>query len=153
MRRTIAVGIGLALGLAALPGSAATKAPAHKGPPPCGALTFHSVPSGMTDGEQQAGTYRSRYGTLAVRATVKGGEPTDYYVVADGKRLGAAPASLPETATSCAEAKKMPKPGAPASSCTGQRFTVVLAHSGEQRLALLYGQDGGSWHFCSGGTF
>src|SRR5271166_2905068 len=88
MRRTIAVGIGLGLGLAALPGAAAAKAPAHKGPPPCGALTFHSVPSGMTDGEQQAGMYRSRNATLAVRATVKGGEPVDYYVVAGGKRLG-----------------------------------------------------------------
>jgi len=29
----------------------------------------------------------------------------------------------------------------------------VVAHTGDQRLALLYGQDGGSWHFCSAGTF
>ncbi len=107
----------------------------------------------MTDGEQQAGMYRSRYGTLAVRAAVKQGEPVDYYVVASGKRLAAAPASLPESAASCAEAKKMPKPGALASSCTGQRFTVVIAHSGNERLALLYGLDGATWRFCSAGTF
>jgi hypothetical protein len=30
---------------------------------------------------------------------------------------------------------------------------VVVAHAGDQRLALLYGQDGASWHFCSAGTF
>jgi hypothetical protein len=153
MRTMIAVGVGLALGFAAMTAGAATKPPAHKGPPACGALIFHSVPSGMTDGEQQAGMYRSRYGTLAVRATVKQGEPVDYYVVAGGKRLGAAPASLPEAAASCAAAKKMPKPESPASPCTGQRFTVVLAHSGNDRLALLYGLDGSSWRFCSAGTF
>jgi hypothetical protein len=154
MKRTIAVGIGLALGFAALSGAAATKPPAHKGgPPPCGALTFRPVPSGMADGEQQAGTYRSRFVSLAVKATVKQGEPADYYVVAGGKRIGGAPASLPETAISCAEAKKMPKPGTPASSCTGQRLTVVLVHSGNDRLALLYGLDGSTWRFCSAGAF
>ena len=153
MRSTIAVGIGLALGFAALSCAAATKAPAHKGPPACGALSFRPVPSGMSDGEQQAGTYRSRFVSLAVKATVKQGEPTDYYVVAGGKRIGGAPASLPEAAVSCAEAKKMPKPGAPASSCTGQRLTVVLVHSGNDRLALLYGLDGATWRFCSAGSF
>ena len=153
MRSTIAVGIGLALGFAALTSAAATKTPAHKGPPACGALTFRPVPPGMTDGEQQAGMYRSRYGTLALRATVKQGEPVDYFVIAGGKRLAAAPASLPEAAASCAAAKKMPAPGAPASSCTGQRFTVVVAHAGKERLALLYGLDGANWRFCSAGTF
>jgi len=29
---------------------------------------------------------------------------------------------------------------------------VVVAHAGDQRLALLYAQDGGSWRFCSAGT-
>ena len=46
-----------------------------------------------------------------------------------------------------------PRFEAPASSCAGQRFTVVVAHAGDQRLALLYGQDSNSWHFCSAGTF
>ncbi|MBV8122072.1 MAG: hypothetical protein JO081_19295 [Alphaproteobacteria bacterium] len=47
----------------------------------------------------------------------------------------------------------MPAPGAPASSCTGQRFTVVVAHAGNERLAMLYGFDGTAWRFCSAGTF
>jgi hypothetical protein len=153
MRIRLAVSVGLALGFVALTSVAAAKAPAGKGPPACAALTFHAVPSGTTDGEQQAGMYRSRYGSLAVRASVKQGEPVDYYVVAGGKRLAATTASLPEAAVNCAAAKKMPKPETPASSCTGQRFTVVVAHSGNDRFALLYALDGGSWRFCNAGSF
>jgi len=107
----------------------------------------------MTDGEQQAGIYKSRHARLALHAQVKQGEPVDYFVLAGGKRLAAGPASLPEAATSCAAAKKMPAPGAPASSCTGERFTLVIAHTGNERLAMLYGLDGSTWRFCSSGTF
>jgi hypothetical protein len=107
----------------------------------------------MTDGEQQAGMYKSRHARLELHAQVKQGEAVDYFVTAGGKRLAAAPASLPEATASCATAKKMPAPGAPASSCTGQRFTVVVAHAGKERLALLYGLDGANWRFCSAGTF
>jgi hypothetical protein len=152
MMGTCKVAIGLALILAATPAPAATKAPG-KAPPVCGAISFRPLPPGMSDGEQQAGMYRSRNGRLELRADVKQGTPVDYYVTTGGKRIAAAPASLPEAAANCAAAKKMPKPEAPASSCTGQRFTVVVAHAGDQRLALLYGQDANSWHFCSAGTF
>jgi len=152
MKGTIAVGIGLALAWAAFPAAAATKAPG-KAPPACAAITFRPLPPGMADGEQQAGMYRSRNGRLELRGEVKQGTPVNYYVTTGGKRIAAAPASLPEAAANCAGAKKMPKPEGPASSCTGQRFTIVVAHAGEQRLALLYGQEGGSWHFCSAGTF
>jgi hypothetical protein len=107
----------------------------------------------MSDGEQQAGMYRSRFARLELRAEVKQGEPTDYSVSSGGKRLAAAPASLPESAVSCAAAKKMPTPGTPASPCTGQSFTVVIAHSGSERLALLYAMDGSAWRFCSAGSF
>lgn len=153
MRSTTALGIGLALGLVAFTAAAATKPAAQKAPPACAAITFRPLPPGMADGEQQAGMYRSRHGRLELRAEVKQGTPGDYYVTSGGKRLAAAPASLPEVAASCAAAKKMPKPEGPASSCTGQRFTVIVAHAGNQRLALLYGLDGGSWRFCSAGTF
>ena len=107
----------------------------------------------MPDGEQQAGMYKSRHARLELRADVKQGNPVDYYVTSGGKRVAAAPGNLPEAAAKCAAAKKLPKPEAPASSCTGQRFTVVVAHAGDQRLALLYAQDGGSWRYCSAGTF
>ena len=153
MRRTLAVGVGLALSLHAVAAAAANKPPAQKAPPACAAITFRPLPSGMTDGEQQAGMYKSRHARLALHAEVKQGEPVDYFVVAGGKRLAAGPASLPEAAASCAAAKKMPAPGTPASSCAGQRFTVVVAHAGNERLAMLYTLDGSAWRFCTAGSF
>lgn len=153
MRSMLAVGIGLALGFVLLSAEAATKPPAQKAPPVCAAITFRPLPSGMTDGEQQAGLYKSRHARLALHAQVKQGEPVDYFVVAGGKRLAAGPTSLPEAAASCAAAKKMPAPGAATTHCTGQRFTVVVAHTGNERLAMLYGLDGATWRFCTAGTF
>ncbi|MGH7046314.1 MAG: hypothetical protein ACREE2_07980 [Stellaceae bacterium] len=154
MRKTISACAGLALGMLALGALAAPKHHAvEKGPPPCGALTFRAVASGASDGEQQAGFYRSRYGTLALHAEVKGGQPTDYFVLADGKRLAAAPATLPDWAMSCIAAKQLPKPEAAAASCSGERFKVVLAHAGSDRLALLYGLDGSTWKYCSAGSY
>src|SRR6516162_8425394 len=153
MRSALTVGIGLALGFVLSPAEAATKAATQKAPPACSAITFHSLPSGMTDGEQQAGMYKSRHARLALHAQVKQGEPVDYFVVAGGKRLATGPASLPEAAVSCAAAKKMPAPGTPASSCTGQRFTVIVAHVGSERLTMLYALDGSTWRFCTAGSF
>ncbi len=153
IKSVLAVGIGLVLGCATFTANAATRPPSQKAAPSCGALRFRPLPSGMSDGEQQAGMYRSRFARLELRAEVKQGEPVDYFVTSGGKRVAAAPASLPEAAVSCAAAKKMPTPGAPASPCTGQRFTVVIAHTGSERLALLYGLDGSTWRFCSAGTF
>jgi hypothetical protein len=141
-----------ALALAVAPTAAMAKT-AGKAPPACAALHFRPLPPGMTDGDHQAGMYRSRLARLEVYGEVKQGNPVDYYVVAGGKRIAGAPADLPEAAVNCAAAKKMPKPEAAASSCTGQRFSVVVAHAGDQRLALLYGEDGGSWRFCSAGAF
>jgi hypothetical protein len=152
MRKMISVGTGLALASAVFPAMAANKGPG-KAPPACSAIMFHSLAPGMTDGDHEAGMYKSRYGRLELHGDVKQGNPVDYFVVAAGKRIAAASGNLPEAAASCAAAKKMPKPEAPASSCTGQRFRVVVAHTGDQRVALLYAEDSGSWHFCSAGTF
>ncbi len=154
MKSIFAIAIGLALGVSAAAAFGAPKHAAQKGPPLCSALTFRAVPAGAADGDQQAGFYRSRYGTLALHADVKDGKPTDYFVLADGKRLTAAPAALPDWAASCAAAKNLPKPAdAAAAGCAGERFRVVLAHQGDQRLALLYGLDGSSWHYCSAGGY
>jgi hypothetical protein len=152
MRAALSVAIGMAVVLVSFSATAAGKAPA-KAPPACSAITFRPLPAGMPDGEQQAGIYKSRHARLELRADVKQGSPVQYYVTSGGKRVAAASGNLPEAAAQCAAAKKLPKPEAPASSCTGQRFTVVVAHAGEQRLALLYAQDGGSWRYCSSGTF
>ena len=152
MRTMISLGAGLVLALAAFTPAATAKGPT-KAPPACSAITFRSLAAGMTDGDHETGMYKSRFGRLELYGEVKQGNPVDYYVAASGKRVGAASGSLPDAAVSCAAAKKMPKPEASASSCTGQRFRVLIAHADDQRLALLYGEDGGAWHFCSAGTF
>lgn len=152
MRGMISLGIGAALVLAVVTSAAAANPPA-KAPPACAAINFRPLPQGMPDGEQQAGLYKSRHARLELRAEVKGGNPTGYYLTTGGKRMASAPTSLPEAAIRCASAKKMPKPEAPAASCTGQRFTAVVAHAGDQRLALLYAQEANSWRFCSAGSF
>ena len=152
MPTTMKVGVVLTLALAAFQVEAVAKQPG-KAAPACSAISFRPLPPGMPDGEQQAGMYKSHNGRLELRAEVKQGNPTDYYVTSAGKRVAAVPSSLPEAAVTCAAAKKMPKPETAASSCTGQRFKVVVAHTDDQRLALLYGQDGNSWHYCAAGTF
>src|SRR5207245_1500307 len=115
MRSSITVGICLALAVGAFPAATATKVPG-KAAPACAAINFRPLPPGMSDGEQQAGMYKSRHGRLELRGEVKKGTPVDYYVTTGGKRIAAAPAKLPEAAANCAAAKKMPKPEAPASS-------------------------------------
>src|SRR5271166_3166009 len=105
MKSILAVGIGLALGFAVLTAGAATKPPAQKAAPACAAIVFRPVPSGMTDGEQQAGVYKSRHARLELRAVVKQGEPVDYFVVAAGRHLPAAPAILPASAACSTTAK------------------------------------------------
>jgi hypothetical protein len=152
MGTATSIGAGLGLTLVAFAAAAAAKGPG-KAPPACSAINFHALAAGMTDGDHESGMYRSRYGRIELHGEVKQGAAVDYFVFAGGKRVAAASGNLPEAVVGCAAAKKMPKPEAPASSCTGQRFRVVVAHAGEQRLALLYGEDGGSWHFCSAGSF
>src|ERR1051325_6431311 len=120
--------------------------------PACAALVFRPLPAGGTDGEQTAGSYKSRFARLELRATVQNGQANNYYLVASGTRIATSP-QIPQAASDCAGIKKMPRPGPAKDACTGERFTAVLAHAGEKRMALLYALNGGSWTFCSGGTF
>jgi hypothetical protein len=130
--------------------------PAHhaaaKAAPACSSLGFKALPTAGAEGEQTAGLYKSRLARLELRATVQNGAATNYYVVANGTRPASAQ-GLPETAASCAATKKMPKPQTTAGACTGDRFTVVVAHAGQQRFAMLYAQHGGAWSYCGAGTF
>ena len=157
MKGTLSLGAVLALALLAAPALAAPKpakeATTAKEPPACAAIAFRPLPPGTPDGEQQAGLYRSRFSHLELQAEVKGGQPVDYYVTAGGKKLAAAPAKLPTPVDSCAAAKKLPKPVQPAAACTGQRFRVLVAHAGKERLAALYAEDGNAWRFCRAGSF
>jgi len=156
MKRALSLAVGLVIALAAGPAWAtpkAAKAPADKGPPACAAIAFRPLPAGMSDGEQQAGLYKSRFSRLELVGDVKGGEAVDYHVTAGGKRLTAASGGLPAAVDSCAAAKKLPKPSQPAASCTGQHFRVLVAHDGAKRVALLYAEDSNAWRFCSAGSF
>src|ERR687883_1947074 len=76
----------VALSSAAMPATAAVQ----KGPPSCAAIKFRPVASGMQDGEQDAGLYKSRFGKIELRATVKQGEAQDYFIVSNGQKAGAA---------------------------------------------------------------
>jgi hypothetical protein len=105
-------------------------------------------------GGSRRASIESRFGVIALRAEVKQGRPVNHFIEANGKQLTAAPASLPNWAENCAAGKGLPKPaGTGISPCTGEKFKLALAHSGEKRLALLYGSDGSTWHFCSAGGY
>jgi hypothetical protein len=131
--------------------SPALAAAPEKTPPSCAAIAFRPVASGMTDGDQDAGMYKSRFGRIVVKATVKSGEAQDYYVEVNGKRPADA-ASPPASLTSCAQSKKLPAPAAASGACTGDGFKVVVDHTGNQRLVALYARNGKTWHFCRAGT-
>ena len=153
--RTVLVGL---LGLAvAASGSVAAEKPAvkqagGKPAPACAALGFRALPGGGTDGEQTAGTYKSRFARLELHGTIQNGTAVDYHLVANGARVVASP-QVPQPVSDCAASKKMPPPGPAKDPCTGERFTAVLAHAGEKRLALLYALNGSSWAFCNAGSF
>jgi len=131
--------------------SPALAAAPWKTPPACAAIAFRPVASGMTDGEQDAGLYKSRFGRIVLKATVKTGEAQNYYVEVDGKQPAAA-ASPPASLASCAQSKKLPAPAAASSACTGDGFKVVVDHAGKERLVALYARTGKTWHFCRAGT-
>ena len=155
MRVLLAVLIGLGLAVAGPASFAAQKSgldPRAAAAPGCAALVFRPLPSGTSDGEQTAGVYKSRFARLELNGTVQNGTPTNYYLSANGKRI-AGGAQVPQAAADCATSKKMPKPGSPQSSCTGEKFTAVAAHAGDKRVALLYALSGGTWKFCDAGAF
>ena len=153
MRAFITILVALALSSAA--SMAAEKASGKKEAkqaPACAALVFRPLAGGGSDGEQTAGSYKSRFARLELRATVQNGAAVNYYLVASGNRITSTP-QVPSAASDCAASKKIPRPGPAKDTCTGERFTAVLAHAGDKRMALLYAFNGGSWTFCSGGSF
>jgi hypothetical protein len=156
MRKTLFGVVGVGLALAASGTFAAHKPAANaaaKPAPSCAALAFRPLPAGTPDGEQTAGMYKSRRARLELHGTVQNGAPANYYLVANGARIAAVAQTLPPAAGDCAVAKKMPRPDAAAASCTGDKFTVVVAHAGDKRFALLYAQNLGAASFCGAGSF
>ena len=135
-------------GLLAIPGAALAAA---KEPPACAAITFRAVPPGLTDGEQNAGLYKSRFGRIEVMATVKNGAAVDYYVDVNGKPPAKLDEALPASVSACAKAKRLGAVGEPPEHCLGDKLAVLIEHSGERRYVLLYAHRSGEWHFCSAG--
>jgi hypothetical protein len=119
-------------------------------PPNCSAIAFRPILARSGDGEQDAGLYKSRYGRIEVKATVKDGTTRNYFVEINGKPLAAA-RDLPSTIALCAKAKRLPAPGAPDPACVGDQLQVLNVHSGDDRYVLLYAHRAGAWHFCSAG--
>jgi hypothetical protein len=124
---------------------------AAKEPPTCAAISFRPLPSGTTDGDQDAGLYKSRFGKIIVTGTVKGGEVQSYFVTVNDARPADA-GTLPASVGSCASSKHLPAPGKPEASCVGDRLQVLIEHSGAKRYVLLYARQSGKWGFCSVGA-
>lgn len=142
----------IALIALALPASAAER----RTPPACSAIAFRPIPSGATDGVENAGLYRSRFGQMEVKADVKNGAATNYFVEIDGKRPApVAPQNLPKEVDACAKLKRLSAPAKAEAPCLGDRLTVLTSHVGDKRYYLLYGHEGrgpGAWHFCAAGA-
>jgi uncharacterized protein with FMN-binding domain len=150
MRSALALSAAASLVLlvaAAVPGAAADKEP-----PACAAITFRPVPSGLSDGEQNAGLYKSRFGRIEVMATVKNGEATNYFVEVNGKPPAAVNGALPASVAACAKAKRLGPVGTPPTTCIGDKLAVLIDHTGERRFVLLYAHRSSEWHFCSVGN-
>lgn len=146
----IAFSCGLILAMVGMAGAAAAAQPDRKGPPSCGAVNFRPVPQGMQDGTQDAGLYRSRFGKIVLRAEVSGGQARNYYIEVDGKRPPPLKGALPAAVTPCLHAKHVKTPPPPAGdTCTGDRFRVVIDHTGKQKYIMLFGLQGDVWKLCS----
>ncbi len=135
------------IGLMALPAAAADK----REPPSCAAIRFRPIPSGLSDGIQDAGLYKSRFGRIDVKANVKNGAAQSYFVDVNGTKL-AARAELPKAAATCAKVKRLGAPIKPLEPCSGDALTVLITHSGDKRYFMLYAHSSGSWRYCSGGS-
>jgi hypothetical protein len=119
-------------------------------PPNCSAIAFRPILARTGDGEQDAGLYKSRYGRIEVKATVKDGAAANYFVEINGQPLRSA-AELPGSIALCAKAKRLPAPAAPDAACIGDQLQVLNVHNNDDRFVLLYVHRAGAWHFCSAG--
>ena len=148
-KKTI-VGAALAASLFAV-GSMPHDAASATQPPNCAAIAFRPILSRTGDGQQDAGLYKSRFGRIELKALVKDGVTTKYFVEINGKPLALATGALPDSIAACAKAKRLGPPTNPDASCTGDQLTVMVDHTGDQRYVLLYVHRAGAWHFCSAG--
>jgi hypothetical protein len=140
----------LVAGFAAAPEGRAATSSTSGTPPNCSAIAFRPILARTGDGEQDAGLYKSRYGRIEVKATVKDGTTQNYFVEINGQPLHSA-ADLPSSIALCAKAKRLPVPGEPDPACMGDQLQVLNVHNNDDRYVLLYAHRAGAWHFCSAG--
>ncbi|MTJ79721.1 MAG: hypothetical protein F8N37_01680 [Telmatospirillum sp.] len=145
--RTILLGVAVLAALSPL--SVAGAADGGKTPPSCSALSFRPVPPGAVDGTQNAGLYRSRFGTIVLRAEVVAGQATTYFVEINGKRPDPLKGALPASVNGCLNSKhvKTPVPSVGA-KCVGDRFRVVVDHGARQSYVMLFALGGDVWKLC-----
>lgn len=122
-----------------------------KEPPSCAAISFRPVLPDATDGEHDAGVYKSRFGRIVVKGMVRGGRAESHYVTVNNNRPGAA-GTLPPSVAACAAEKKLPAPGQASEPCNGERFQVLVNRAGDRRYVLLYARQGSAWRLCSAGV-
>lgn len=152
---SLALGSSLVVGLGLTPSAA--HAQAKKEPPSCAAISFRPLPPDTTDGELDAGMYRSRFGRIVVKGRVKGGQVETYFVTVNNTAPAAVSGNLPASVAECARAKRLPAPnlagiGKTAETCRGDRFQVLVNHADNKRYVLLYALQAGTWSLCSAGT-
>ena len=133
----------------AVAGPAAAEDKSKKAAPTCSAINFRPVAAGLSDGEHEAGQYKSRYAKIVLMATVKSGAATEYHMLFNGKRPPAL-ASLPAHVTPCLRSKNITVPVKPAGeACAGSRLRVVIDNAASQKTAMLFGLHGKEWRLCS----
>lgn len=147
-RAFIAVAIGTIAAAALVPSEASAKTD-KKGPPSCAAISFRPVPDGMSDGVQDAGLYKSRFGKIEIKAEVKNGMAENYFMEINGKRPAPFTGAVPKAADSCLKSKHVQVPVVRQDkSCTGERFRVVIHNEGSHKLVMLFGLHGQEWQMC-----
>lgn len=117
----------------------------------CAAIAFHPAAPGTTQGEQEAGYYKSRLGRIDVRAVFKNDVPERYYVTLEGSGLVSVHGPLPRLVAACAKAKRLTPPVHPLHDCLGDRLVVLIAHTDRHHYLLLYARYGHIWRFCTAG--
>src|SRR5262245_47174884 len=73
--------VGLAFGFEVSPAWSQAKEP-----PSCAAVSFRPVLPDATDGEHDAGVYKSRFGRIVVKGVVRGGRAENHYVTVNNNR-------------------------------------------------------------------
>jgi hypothetical protein len=147
--RILAVSAVLAASALAVPAAQA----ADKKPPACAAVNFRPLTAPLNDGEQQAGHYKSRFGSIDLKGTVQGGQPTRYHVLINDKPLVPLKGDVPKSTYACLKSKHVATPPQSQQGCLGSRFRVVVdSSSPKQKLIMLYGLHGDDWKLCEAGT-